>query len=390
MSHYVGNQHHFFAFQNKEIDALYVAVALISVAEGVISVFVPVYLFQMGMPLWKILLFFFLRTSYYVPLLAFSIPLLRRMSDKFIIFLSIPCMIGYFVGLGALASHSWLFYALPALGALSMMFFYVGYHLDFSSSADSKHMGEEIGMSMAIIKIAYFVSPFLGGVLITTFGFGKAFLISSFVLLLAVIPLLFFPKKKVSPRLKLKQVMRSVGKRRLRKFNLSLYGYAAEGAITIVLWPLFLFLAMENYEEFGAFMSAGLLAGAIATFIAGKIADRGDGKRMIDMSSAGSALVWAGRAFIRGTSALIGSHIVGFIFRSAMISTWTREYYRHLKEERHPDAVILGVEILFHAARAMFIPVLIALAFALPAELFFPVVFAIASALTLLFLWSDN
>ena len=54
------DKHHTPLFGNPEMGTLYLTLAILAFAEGLIGVFVPIYFWNLGFPLWKILLFYFL------------------------------------------------------------------------------------------------------------------------------------------------------------------------------------------------------------------------------------------------------------------------------------------------------------------------------------------
>ena len=84
---------HFHFFANKEITSLYITLGLFQFAEGLISIFVPIYFWQLGMSMSKII-FFYLLISIAIVLEALIImPLLRKLSDKTMMISSFPFII---------------------------------------------------------------------------------------------------------------------------------------------------------------------------------------------------------------------------------------------------------------------------------------------------------
>jgi len=107
------DRQHFYFFGSREVTSLHFTLALLYFAEGLISVFVPIYFWKLGIPLWKILFFYFLNSLYFLILLFLFIPVLKKLSDKMLMFLSLPFLILYYFGLGALENFPSLFYLLP-------------------------------------------------------------------------------------------------------------------------------------------------------------------------------------------------------------------------------------------------------------------------------------
>jgi len=162
----ISERHHFHFFGNKEINALYFSLGLLHFGESLISVFVPIYFLNLGIPIPQILLFYFLHSFYFVVLLLLLLGVIKMLSDKMMMFLSIPLMILYFFGLGFITEVSLLFYILPALLAGSLLLFNIGYHMEFSGAADKEYIGREVGTRFMIGALSMLTAPFIGGILI--------------------------------------------------------------------------------------------------------------------------------------------------------------------------------------------------------------------------------
>lgn len=381
---------HLFALQNREIDALYIAVALISFATGLISIFVPIYFWQLGIPIWQIIFFYFLQALYYVALTFLLLPIIRRLSDKIMMFLGIPFLVLYYIGLSFVSGAALFFYILPIALALYSLFFNVGYQFDFSVSADDGHIGEEIGLSRAIIGIVKFATPFLGGLLIHFLGFSGIFIIVSGILLLAIVPFFFIKQRKFSPDIRASSIVAAFKDKAFRFFHIATVGYVMDTFGASLVWPLFLFLAVGSIETLGGLISLGLLAGVAATFISGRLADKNKGRAIMSLTTIGEAIVWFVRTIAQRLPLLIGSHIFSYLFRDALLTIWTRTYYTLLRTKEKPGIYVLGQEAYYNVVRVAVFPVLILIAFLLPLSQFFITSFVIAGVASFLYVFSTK
>lgn len=289
---------HFLFFRNREMDSLYIALALLHFAEGLISIFVPIYFWGLGFPLWEILLFYFLYSLFFVLFILISLPFLQKLSDKMMMFLSIPFLVVYFIGLSYIPDYRFLFFVLPAITAVSRILFNTGYQVDFSESADDKYVGREVGMRHMTVSLTKLISPFLGGFLITRFGFGNNFIIGASILFLAILPLFFFPARKLSRNLRWDAVLGFLKNKKLMPFTIAGIGYALEISISRVVWTLFIFFSIGSIQNFGGIISIGLLTSAFVTYLVGFLSDHGKRRRIISLSSVLYFLVWIMRPFL--------------------------------------------------------------------------------------------
>lgn len=370
--------------------ALHFMMAMLHFGEGLISVFIPIYFWGLGYPLWQILLFYFFHSFYFVALVLFLLPLLRKLSDKMMIFMSMPFTAVYFLGLGVLPDFPWLFYALPLLHAFQLLLFNVGYHLDFSHALAGNHIGEEVGKRFMVVSLSQFPAPFIGGILIATIGFQHTFLVGVSILLFSVVPLFFFPHRNVSANLQIRPLFNFLKSQRLRPFNLSGFGYAAEVIVGRVVWPLFIFLSIGSIENFGGVITLGLLASMLVAYLTGFLADHGKRRRVLSWSAGIFSFVWALRPFMYNIPLVVGSHLAGNLSSASLIVAWSSQYYKLSKAISDSGLFILSRELLYNLTRVLFIPVLVVLAYFLSLEAFFMVSFLLAAFFTLFFFFANK
>lgn len=386
-THFLKLNHYF--FKNKEIDSLYFTESLISFGSGLISVFVPIYFWILGFPLWQILFFYFLHSLYFVTLALALLPVLKRLSDKMMIFLSLPFLFGYFLLLGQISNNSSWLYVTPLLSALGALFFNVGYHLDFTCSADGDCIGRSVGTRHFISSLVRFSSPLLGGLLIAWSGFNNAFILSAIIMIIAVVPLFFFPRRKIASFLGYRQLFSCLSNKKLIPFNISCIGYAVEERIALIIWPLFVFLAIGNIKQFGGVISLGLLASALINYLIGYFSDKGERRHLFTASVIFYFLGWVAAMFVRGIYGLIGLNVYGNMAGSALYVAWGSQYYHLAKAVPGVCAFILSREILYNLARMVFLPLLMILSVLFPSDIFFRLSFAVA-ALSVLFYFFAN
>lgn len=376
--------------KNTEMRALYLTLGILSFAEGLIGVFVPIYFWNLGLPIWKILLFYLLHSTLFLVFVFSLLPVIKKLSDKMMMFLSIPFLVLYFLGLGTMKSIPVLFFALPIASAMHALLFNVGYNIDFSSAADKAKLGKEVGTRYVFGSILALGAPFFGGVLISAAGFQTTFVIGSAILLVSVLPLFFFPNRNLSPNLTIRSIAPFFKERELRPFTVSGIGYAAEVVVRGAIWPLFIFIAIGDFEEFGSIISLGLVVTAIVTYLVGFLADYGKRRNIITWTSIGNALVWLIRPFIALPALIVGVHIGGNVVNSGLLVAWSSQYYKITKTVSDATAFIISREILYNATRVVVIPFLMFIAYLTPTGTFFTLSFVTAAFASMLFIAANK
>ena len=386
----VSDKHHVRLFEDREVDALSLSLSIVTFADGLISIFVPVYFWSLGFSIAKILLFYLLHSILYVAVSFLLLTIVRRLSDKMMIFLSIPFLILYFVGLSMMRDNGAIFYLLPIASSLHAFFFTIGYNINFSNVVERSEIGKNVGTRAVLNSVMQFGAPLFGGLLIKFSGFSNTFLIGSIVLLVSVIPLFFFPNRNKSSRLTVKSLIPFFKDPELQPFNISGVGYATEVIISKTIWPLFIFIAVGNIGEFGGIISLGLIVTALITYLVGFLSDYGRRRNVITVTTTGNALLWLIRPFIAQTPLIVGIHVGGNAIYSGLSVAWTSQFYKITKTVSNATAFIISREVLYNIARVVFIPILMAIAWVLPARVFFPVSFVIAAFATLLYLEANK
>ena len=381
-------QFHF--VERKEMGALYATLALLYFGEGLVSIFVPIMLWKYGFSLSHIFLFYALNSIYFLILTFAFLPAFTRLSDKMMMFLSVPALILYFLGLRFVVMVPVLFYILPLVLAVNMLLFNVGYNLDFAKAAEEGKIGREIGMRDTIASLVQFGAPVLGGVLITTIGFQNTFFIASAILILAIFPLFSFPHRHLSSELKRVQIVTYLGKSSLAFFNLSGMGYAMEVVIRGIVWPFFIFLTLDSIVDLGGIISIGLFASAIVTIFVGYLSDSGRQRTILAWATGIYAFIYLVRTFISEPMTLTVSHVTGGIVYAALMVAWTSQFYKITRAVPDPSLFILSRQVLYHVARIIFLGLLIFLAYILSAQDFFTAVFGLTAIVVLFFLFANK
>lgn len=370
--------------------SLYLALGILHFGEGLISIFVPLYFWNLGFSLTKILFFYLLGSLYFLLLVGPALPLMRRLSDKMMMFVSTPFIVIYFLGLGFINDFHFLFYILPLSISFAGLFFNVGYHIDFAGSADDRYVGREVGFRFMIASLMKFSAPFLGGVLITIFGFKTTFIAAALLICSAIVPLMFFPARRISSRITLRSVKDYLLHKKLIPFTFSGMGYAVEFEISQILWPIFIFITIGSLEKFGAVISAGLFVGAVATFLTGFLSDIGRRRKVLSFMTVFYSFIWGARTIITNVIFIVGNHVIGTIAYSSLMVAWSSQYYKIARAIRDPSSFILSREVLYHLTRTFFLPLAMLLSLVVPVGSFFVLLFAGAGLINLMFLLSNK
>lgn len=301
-------------FPKKELYQIYLSVALRSIAISLIGIFVPLYLFyEKGLGLEKTLLFFIL----YSVVFGISMPLAAKFSSRYgirhSILMGIPLYLLFVALLYFLPNTTaLLIIASSCLGA-SQAFYWMGMHLAFHHASHPKHRGEEVGMRSSVTVLSTMLGPFLGGILITWFGFGAVFALAAVLLFASGFLLLQSKENHVSYHFSLKSVLDK------KHWKDSLF-FVSRGTHIIadgVLWPLFIFFILGSYFSLGIVGSLMSLSSIFLFWGIGKYSDHGNRRRIIRWSSVFDSMIWIIITFVHTAMQVFGITILASLVRAA-------------------------------------------------------------------------
>lgn len=232
----------------------------------------PISEFQRGMI--AVISFYLLSRVAHLLLLQPFAKILARMgvSTSLILglFMHMFCYLAY-----SLVPHfPWVFFLLPILRSLSLMLYWIGYHLFFSSEADLSKLGREIGAQEFIGRVATLLAPLLGALIAVATNFSIVFLTAGVFYVLAALCALKLPNRKTHQTwnwsIFWNFLRNDTGAIRL---GLSVAGLSWETAGIGLFWPLFLTLELQSMRSAAYVLSAASFLALVLTYLSGWIFD---------------------------------------------------------------------------------------------------------------------
>jgi MFS family permease len=190
--------HHSHHFANKEILEMFSFQVFKELAFGLVNIFVPIYLYTQGVPLFYIMLAFTARTAIHtIVSLFWGRVVLFRLGIKHTFVLTTVLYIVSFILIAQGTSFTWV--ALWVLFAGIANAFYAGAHHSYLTlTLDTRKAGKEVAMLYILTIIVGIITPFVGAIFIIIFGFQSMLFVGSALLLVSVIPLFYSPEINVS------------------------------------------------------------------------------------------------------------------------------------------------------------------------------------------------
>ncbi len=258
--------HYFAAKVRREIEHLYGSVAIGNLAQAIITLFEPIFLYNVvGLSIIEVLGFMAGVYALYALLIPFGAKIAARFGYARSIFLSIPFQIIYwFLILGSEQNVVLLIPAATAF-ALQKSFYWPAVHASMARFSGKQQRGRELSMMYAIMNLMQIIGPMLGGFLSAMFGIEALFVIASIIYFCSVIPLLW-TREKFKPKPYRFHDTVALYKKYPTRF-LGYFGFGEE-LLVLTVWPIFIFLILTNYQDTGALVTvATLVATGLGLYI---------------------------------------------------------------------------------------------------------------------------
>lgn len=285
-----------------EIADLYTSRMLRMTGNAMVGMFVAIYLFKNGYPLYFIAGYYVI---YYLFKALLALPcamIVARFGPKHGILISniigVPSLISFSflneIGIIALIIFS-------ICQGVSMVLYGISHLVSFSKIKHDQNAGKEIGYMNIIDKIAAGLSPLVGGLIAWLASPEITIWIASALLLLAAIPLL----RTAEPvRLRQKLDYRGFPWRQTWRSIRAETAVGVDTASVLVIWPLFLasiVFAREGnavYAEIGALSAVTVFVGLIVSRVYGAIIDRHKGRELLRYTTMAKATTHLVRPFV--------------------------------------------------------------------------------------------
>lgn len=333
----------------KNIDEIVIHNTIETFALSLISIFIPIFLYNSNYLLSQIYIFYiiyFLSFSFF----SFFSHKLIKLGFKKILALRPISLIIFFIWMYSLNNFpDTLNYLGLYIGIISA-FYWVIFHCFFAVKTNDSNSLERVGVLFSIPKILTLFSPVIGGLIINYFGFNPLFILVSIILFLSLIPLIKMKNFELDLDFNLKTLFN-------KSFIKYFFGFIAEGiygAVFTIIFPLFVYLYLGKTLEVGFLSFFISLAGIIAPLMISKACEHKTSKFIKTFSIIEGVLFLLVLFIKTSISAFLLSFIISIFANFWMLPFYSR-LYRHSKQNNSRDLMefMTMKEVMLSIGRAL-------------------------------------
>lgn len=285
--------HYFASKVRKEVEHLYASTAIGNLAQALISLFEPIFLYAvLGLSVTEVLLFAAVVYGLYIVFIPLGAKIASRFGYAHAILFSIPFQILLWLSLIGSQYVRELLYLAPVLFAIQKTLFWPAWHSTLARFANGKQVAREFSMMYAIMNLMQIMGPMIGGFLSLFLGINSIFVLGSIVYACSAVPL-FWSKEIFTPKPYLYSDTWKLIKQYPAKF-IGYFGFAEE-LLVLTIWPIFIFIIVKNYQDLGTLVTiASLVATGLALLI-GVYTDKHGKRRVLLIGGFFYILSWLAR-----------------------------------------------------------------------------------------------
>lgn len=281
-------------FLNKELSELYLSVAIRTFALSLISIFVPIYMLNLGYSLVDVLGFYIIYYIFHGTFSFFAAKLSLKIGFKHSMILTVPFLILFYILLYTITTYNWPLALLALVGAINNAIFWIAFHVDFVKSSVKRKRGEELSIFRVITYILNIFGPLLGAVVISFMNFHYLFVLVSILLVFSLVPLFFSKDIRVSKKISFKKIFRVQS----WKNSVVFFGNGIETATGGVIWPVFIFLIVGGYLSLGIIASVATFFSLISVLAVGRLCDKFKRRSILKVGSVTQSAAWFFKLFV--------------------------------------------------------------------------------------------
>lgn len=165
--------------------------------------------------------------------------------------------------------------AMAAVSAPALLFYWIPRLSILSNEGSEGKFGREVGIIQLLERGAGILAPFVGGVVVQTFGFDALFLLGGVIILASCVPLLFVRYRVVRDGVSWRGLWQWWIESRNLGLKMGHLGTAVDAVVTVHYWPIFIFLIFNNYERLGVMAAITAFISMIVAFLVGRAFDKG-------------------------------------------------------------------------------------------------------------------
>jgi len=283
--------------------SLYTGKVIIMITGALLGLFLPIFLYELfDQNFQMVMVFYGIAALVYGTTVSFGGKFLNRFGFRRALRLSVVFGAAFY-SIFYFVNKDNLIYLIP-LAILILTFYrlsyWLPYHVDFAKFTDKRNRTRQVSIIEASRSALKIFGPLISGFLITRFSFDVVFIIAVILFLVSGIPYLTIPRTRERFSWTVGKTIREFFSKSKRRVVLAYAADGAEGIVSIVVWPIFIYQVLNgNYFQIGAVSTLIIAVTAVLQIFMGRYTDIRNLKgKVLGWGSFFYALGWVIKVFV--------------------------------------------------------------------------------------------
>lgn len=281
-----------------ELSELYASEFLRSLAMSVVGIFVPIYLYSLGYSLASIFLMQIIFTVFRPLFSFFAAKSIARIGPKHTMAIGTFAQIVYLLILVSIEQTNVSILLLGAVSSFAYAMYGLALEVDFSKVKHTEHGGKELSFITICERIGSSLGPLVGG-LVASFINPKATIIIALLIMAGSLIPIFMSAEPIKAKQHI--TLKGFPWRQHKRDYLSGFFFGVENVVSVMVWPLFVALAVfstNTYASVGLLVSLSTASALMAFYLIGKLIDDKKGGLLLKFGAISNAIVHCIRPFV--------------------------------------------------------------------------------------------
>lgn len=286
---------------------------------SMVHVFLPIYVMQLGYDFRTMCLLFVAQNLARFVFHGLSMKAIKLFGVKHSLAIGYLLSIGGFVAVSFASAYPGMLLVGLLLVALGDDFYWNPRHVMCAQLFRKRTAGRSVSTALILVHMAAALGPLAGGLLGERYGMSVTLAVAAGAIMLACV-FLFATRDLALQR---KTTKATSGRRVIpRQHMVAQMAHNFQLRSATLLWPLFVFMIVDNLSTIGLLFAVGLLATVVVTRIAGVLSDRGFERPLVILGSYGEVVAFAAKM----VAATLGGAYFATLLHTGISSLKTAPY----------------------------------------------------------------
>ncbi len=325
--------------------------------KSLIGIFIPLYLYSIGIELWLVIFITGLYSILFVILIPFATKIIKHLGFKKSLLISYVIYISHLFFINYVKTTDiFLLLSIITFG-MYMALFWLIYHSEIVVNSNKKHMGSQIGTLHMLTSFFTAIGPLIGGFVLEIFEYEILLFISLIFVFLGTIPLLLAEDIRLKKYdVNFKDYINFIKSNTHKKSKIAFISQGIELTIGVVLWPIILYIILDkNFLLLGTIMTAVTFLTVIIIVYFKKSFDKKNKIQILKTSVKALSFQY----FLKNITLFLGTILIMLIegiarlIREIMNITYFSIFYKNATKNGYMDYIAMR-EFLMHTTKFIF------------------------------------